>query len=120
MKTLMNNFVTITSEGFRLYVDIDGYDCPSRFFRSSRPQDPDADKYRPRPDIVIQERSKTTIIELTCPFETNLEKSRDYKKTRYKNIGSALLSLQAHFNLTLRKKCPNMELFLVRIFLYSD
>ena len=46
LKTLTsNNFVTIASEGFRLYADIDGYDCPSCLFRSSRPQDPDADKY---------------------------------------------------------------------------
>ena len=97
----MKNFVNIASEGFRLYADIDGYDCPSRFFRSSRPQDPDADKYRPRPDIAIQKRNKTTTIGLTCHFEKNLEKSRDYKKARYKNLGSPLLSPRAHFNLIL-------------------
>ena len=119
MKTLMNNFVTIASEGFRLYVDIDGYDCPSRFFRSSRPQDPEADKYRPRPDIVIQERNKTTIIELTCPFETNLEKSRDYKKTRYKNIGSALLSPRAHFNLTLWHCVKSVQIWSFFWFVFS-
>ena len=99
----MNNFVTIASEGLSLYADIGGYDCPSRLFRSSRPQDPDADKYQPRPDIAIEERNKTTIIELTCPFETNLEKSRDYKKTIYKNLRSVLLSPRAHFNLILQK-----------------
>ena len=99
LKTLMNNFVTIASEDFRLYADIDGYDCPSRLFRSSRPQDPNADKYRPRPDIAIQERNKSTITELTCPFEKNLEKSRDYKKTRYKN--TFLHSPRPHFNLIL-------------------
>ena len=103
LKTLVNNFVTIASKGFRLYADIDGYECASRLFRSSRPQDPDVDKYRPRPDIVIQERNKTTIIELTCPFETNLEKSRDYKKTIYKNLRNALLSPRAHFNLILQE-----------------
>ena len=101
LQTLMKNFVNIASEGFRLYTDIDGYDCPSCLFRSSRPQDPDADKYWPRPDIAIQERNKTTTIGLTCHFETNLEKSRDYKKARYKNLGSPLLSPRAHFNLIL-------------------
>ena len=33
--------------------------------------------------------------------ERNLEKSRDYKKTRYKNLRSALLSPRVHFNLIL-------------------
>ena len=97
----MNKFVTIASEGFRLYADIDGYDWPSRLFRSSRPQDPDADKYRPRLDIAIQERNKSTVIELTCPLDTNLEKSCDYKKARYKNLSSVLLCPRAHFNLIL-------------------
>ena len=101
LKTLMNNLVTITSDRFRLYADIDGYECPSRLFKSSRPQDPNSAKYKPSPDIVIQENNKTTIIELTCPFETNLEKSRDYKKTRYKDLRNALLSPRAHFNLIL-------------------
>ena len=31
--------------------------------RGSMPQDPNADKYQPRPDIVIQERNETTIID---------------------------------------------------------
>ena len=101
LKTLMNNFVTIASEGFRLYAGIDGYDCLSFLFRSSRPQDPDADKYKPRPDITIQERNKTTTTELTCPFEMNLEKSHDYKKARYKNLSSALLGPCTHFNMIL-------------------
>ena len=107
LKTLMNNFVTIASESFRLYDDIDGYDCPSRLFRSSKGRDPDADKYRPRPDVSIQEENKTRIIKLTCPFETNLEKSRDYKKTRYKKLDSALLSPRAHFNLILLEISPS-------------
>ena len=77
LKALINNFVTVASENFKQYADIDGYDCPSRLFRSSRQQDPDADKYRLRSDTVIQEKNKTTIIELTCLFKTNLEKSRD-------------------------------------------
>ena len=101
LKTLMNNFVTIASESFRLYTYIDVYDCPSRLFRSSKLQDPDANKYWPKPEISIQERNKTTIIELTCPFETSLEESRNYKKTRYKNLRRLLLSPRAHFNLIL-------------------
>ena len=101
LKNLMKNFVTIASEGFRLYADVDGYDCLSHLFRSSRSQDPDANKYWTRPDIAIQERNKTTIIELTCSFKTNLEKPRDYKKASYKNLSSALFSPCTHFNLIL-------------------
>ena len=101
LKPLMSNFVTTASEGSRLCTDIDGYGWPSRLFRGNRLQDLNANKYRPRPDITIQGRKKTTIIELTCPFEANLEKSRDYKKTRYKNLPSALLSPRAHFHFNL-------------------
>ena len=97
----MSNFVTIASEGFRFYADIDGYDCPNRLFRSGRLQDPNANKYWPRPDMAIQERKKTTVIELTRHFETNLEKYSHYKKTRYKYLQSALLSPRAYFNLIL-------------------
>ena len=97
----MNNFVTIALERFRLPANIDGCDSLSQLLRSSRPQVPGADKYQPRSDNAIQERNKTTSIELTCSFETNLEKSSGYKKTRYKNLRSALHSPRAHFNLIL-------------------
>ena len=83
LRTLMNNFVTIASKGFRLYADINGYACPSRWLRSSRPQDPDADKYRPRPDTAIQERNKTTIFELTFPFETKLNFKKNFMAPFY-------------------------------------
>ena len=101
LKTLMNNFVTIALERFRLPANIDGCDSLSQLLRSSRPQVPGADKYQPRSDNAIQERNKTTIIELTCSFETNPEKSSGYKKTRYKNLRGALHSPRAHFNLIL-------------------
>ena len=42
LKTLMNN---IPSEVFELNADKDGYECPSLLFRSSRPQDPNANNY---------------------------------------------------------------------------
>ena len=38
---------------------------------------------------------------LDHPFEMNIEKSRDYKKTKCKNLRSALLSAHAYFNLIL-------------------
>ena len=97
LKTLMNNLVIIASEGFRFYAD-----CTTWLFRSSKSQDPNAGKYWPRPDVAIQERNKTAIIELTCPSETNLGNFRGYKKTRYKNLRTAVLNPRAHFNLILK------------------
>ena len=52
-----------------------------------------------RPDITIETRDTLTIIELTCPFETNTTKSREYKETRYKEIKSELLTPPSNFKL---------------------
>ena len=48
--------------------------------------------YRSRPDI-IRERNCITVIELACPFGTNLLKSYDYKNTKYENLRGAFLNL---------------------------
>ena len=45
------------------------------------------------------ERNCITVIELTCPCETNPLKSHDYKITKYQNLRSALLSPCSHFKL---------------------
>ena len=37
-----------------------------------------------RPDTAIETRGSLTVTELTCPYETNAAKSREYKDTRYK------------------------------------
>ena len=50
LKTLMSNIPTVV---FELNADKDGYECPSLLFRSSRPQDPNANIYWPRTDIAI-------------------------------------------------------------------
>ena len=64
-----------------IFVDlaITGYKCTSELFESSRP------------DIVVINGGKLTVIELTVCFDTNTEKSRQYKKTRYQNLKSELL-----------------------------
>ena len=38
------------------------------------------------PDIVLQQGEKLIVIELTCPAETNLLSSREYKSNRYKEL----------------------------------
>ena len=44
--------------------------------------------HRMRPDIAIETRDTLTVIELTCPCETNTTRSREYKETRCKEIKS--------------------------------
>ena len=74
IQTIMNNLVAIAFEICRLYTDINGYECPSTRFKSTRPNETNAEMYRSRPDIIIRERNCITVIELTCPFEMNLLK----------------------------------------------
>ena len=57
--------------------------------------------YRQCPDIVILEKRRITIIELTCPFETNVNKSHKFKERRYNNLRNALIIPRAQFNLIL-------------------
>ena len=40
-----------------------------------------------------------TVIELTCRYETNATKSREYKETRYKEIKSELFTPPSNFQL---------------------
>ena len=100
-QTIMNNLVAIASDTCRSYADINGYECQSTLFESKRPNETNAEMYRSRPDIIIREGNCVTVIELTCPFETNLLKSHDYKVTKYQNLRSALLSPYSHFKLML-------------------
>ena len=100
-KTITNNLIVSTSEGFKLYADIEGFENTNTLFKSSRPNEPKAGMCRQRPDIVILERRRITIIELTCPFESNFNKSREYKVRRYNNLRNTLITPRAQFNLIL-------------------
>ena len=90
-----------TPEGFKLYADVEGFENTNTLFKSSRPDKPNAEMYRQRPDIVILERCRITVIELTCPFETNFNKWHEYKARRYKNLRNVLITPRAQFNLIL-------------------
>ena len=56
---------------------------------------------RQRPDIAILEKRRITILELTCPFETDFNKSHEFKAKRNNNLRKALITLSAQFNLIL-------------------
>ena len=90
LKSLCNQLMQKQSSTFKLYVDgIVGFPNPSQLFRSTRP------------DIIVKEGSKITVIELTCPYETNTDSSREYKQKRYKDLHRNLLTLPSHFELIL-------------------
>ena len=61
---------------YDMYVDLDGFDNPSKLFKSSRP------------DLALVKNDEVTIIELTCCFETNALKSRSYKIDKDKSLQS--------------------------------
>ena len=95
IQTIMSNLVAIASDTCKLYADINGYECPSTLFKSKIPNETNAQMYRWRPDIIIPERNCITVIELTCPSETNLLKSHDCKITKNQNRSSqSLLTFQ--------------------------
>ena len=88
--SLCNHLMHKLSSTFKLYVDgIVGFPNPSELFRSTRP------------DIVVKEGSNIKSIELTCPYETNTESSRNYKQKRYKNLHRDLLTSTSQFQLIL-------------------
>ena len=78
-----------TQNSIELYVDCEktDYRCTSDLFESLRP------------DIVVIVGNKVIVIELTVCFETNTEKSRNYKQDRYKSLKDQLLIACEEFEL---------------------
>jgi hypothetical protein len=72
--TIMHYINQLANEGYEIYADLNGYKSTSELFN------------RLRPDIAVKKGDTVQIIELTCCFETNLEKSNRYKKEKYKNL----------------------------------
>ena len=72
-----------------IFVDlvVSGYKCTSELFQSSRP------------DLAIKVGNKLTVIELTVCFDTNTEKSRKYKETKYQRLKDELVIQCESFNL---------------------
>ena len=101
IKTIMNNLITFMSEDFKIYADINGFERTNALLKSSRSNEPNTEIYRQRSGIVILEKLRITIIELTCPFEINFNKSQEFKPRRYNNLRKALISPRAQFSLIL-------------------
>ena len=82
----------------RLYVDLIGYDNPALLFKPRNQHSgycPNGENdnlaHRARPDIVINQKDRIIVIELTIPYETNLISSREFKIKRYENLRSELI-----------------------------
>ena len=72
--TIMAHLSALTSNGYSLYADIEGYSNPASLFNAIRP------------DIVLIKDDVYHVIELTVCFETNLLSSHEYKCNKYKDI----------------------------------
>ena len=72
--TMYHYISQLVSRGYEVFVDLEGYQNPSELFRNVRP------------DLVLKRNGKLISIELTCCFETNLAKSREYKIQKYQSI----------------------------------
>ena len=90
-----------TSEDFKINADINGFESNNGLFKISRPNKPNAEICCQRPDNAILEKHWITIIELTCSFETNFNKSHEFKARRYNNRRNALITSRAQFSLIL-------------------
>ena len=88
IQTFCNNLLKKACYDFPLYADIEGFENPATLFKSRqqslRTTGPQQNDHRARSDIFIETRDTLTVIELSCPYETNTTKSREYKETRYK------------------------------------
>ena len=63
--------------------------------------EPNAEMYCQCPDIMILEKRRITITGMTCPFETNFNKSDEFKARRYNNLHNTLITPCAQVNLVL-------------------
>ena len=72
--TLLYYVKQLTSHGFTIFADLEGFSSPTELFN------------RMRPDIVLIKDDNITTIELTCCFETNIQKSNAYKKAKYEHL----------------------------------
>ena len=72
LSSLCNHLNKKVYRDFKIFADLTNYENPGNLFKSKRP------------DIVIKENDSITAIELTCPFELNIIKSREYKENKYR------------------------------------
>ena len=65
--TISHYLTALENIGFELFADLADFKNPEFLFNGSRP------------DIVVKNGNKLTVIELSCSYETNFVKTRNYK-----------------------------------------
>ena len=104
ISTICNHLKTkVTNDLLQLYADMDGYDNPvtlfKRRYQTIETNMDDNLRHRVRPDIVLKNDNQIIAIELTCSFETNTDKSREFKKKKKKNPGRTPQKQAHHSNI---------------------
>jgi hypothetical protein len=74
LKYLASSLQPLLASGQSLFVDLPGYSSPGDLF------------YDVRPDIVLRTNDKVVVLELTCCYEQNMDKSKQYKEAKYANL----------------------------------
>ena len=88
--TLSHHFnIAVRDHNAVLFVDCEALSFPS----------PESLFESQRPDLVIVNGSQVYVLELTCCYEKNTTKSREYKKGRYERLRKQLLILCTNFHL---------------------
>ena len=91
----------VTNDLSQLHADIDGYGNQASLFKrryqAIRSNMDDNHQHRARPDIVLKNYTQIISTEITWPYETNKEKSREFKKRRYENLKNELISPTSNF-----------------------
>ena len=106
ISTICNHLKTkVINDLLQLYADIDGYVNPATLFKrrdqAITTNMDDNLRHRARPDIVLKNDNQITAIELAYPYETNAEKSREFRKRRHKNLNNELITPTSSFKLIL-------------------
>ena len=87
LKTILNKLYRSSKQNIEIFADCDevNYRCTSDIFENCRP------------DIAVVIERKVVAIELTVCFDTNTEKSRNYKQNRYRTLRDELLIANDEF-----------------------
>ena len=90
LHTMGYHLEKLINKGYEIFIDIPEYNTPGNLFNSQRP------------DIAFKLGNDVYVVELTVCFETNFEKSRSYKETRYQ-----------HLNLNLKNSNHKLKTFYI-------
>ena len=89
LSSLFNHLNTKVCHDFKIFADLTNYENRGNLFKSKKP------------DIVIKENDSIAATELTCPFELNIIKSREYKENKYRELKKDLVVPYKRFMLIL-------------------